>query len=128
MAEFIVIAIEVAEQAEKLKGYWDDTGLDMHIAVKICGTIAVSTKHWTRVHYITPTPTNTVQEIWKNLGTVSDDIGRKFIRSEKGPYVYINKLNEDQTQAVFDKLKEKFGNNVKRVWELSWDIDDAVLP
>ena len=140
----------VIEQGEKLKGYWDETGLDMHIAVKKDGRIAVSTKHWSRVHYIR-TQYNSGSDsgngngngsgsgscgdssggsdvIWEKLSIISKNIGRTLIKSKKGDYVYINKLNKKQTQKIFDRFKEMFGDDVIKVWEFSWDIDDAVLP
>jgi hypothetical protein len=38
--------IEVVEVIQQVKEYWDQTGLDMHIAVKKNKMIAVSTKHF----------------------------------------------------------------------------------
>ena len=125
----IVGLIDVKDGAEKLKGYWDETGLDMHIAVKKDSTVVVETKHWVRKHYV-QTNLNT-DTIWELLGNMSNKIGRKLIRSEKGPYVYINKLSVKQTQKVFDLLIEELGvskDDISRVWEINWDIDDAVLP
>ena len=108
---------DIIEAAEKAKGYWDETGLDMHIAVKSNKQITVSSKHWARVHYIQTKISPSL--IWENLAEISNDIGRKYIRSEKGPYVYVNNLNITQTQEVFDKLVEGMGcskKDVSRVW------------
>lgn len=125
--EVVVALSQLKEGAEQLKGYWDETGLDMHIAVKENKMIAVSTKHWVRTHYI---KTNkTPSELWKDLFRVCDMIGRKLIKSEKGPYVYINKLNIKQTQRIFDMIIEETGakrDDISRVWELSFNIKDAV--
>jgi hypothetical protein len=124
--EFIVLLPEIIEQAEKAKGYWDETGLDMHIAVNCDGRIAVSTKHWVRVHYVV---TNySAHILWNMLGDVSKEIGRKLIRSEKGPYVYMHKLNKEQTQEVFDKIVARTKGKVERHMEWSWDISDAFIP
>ena len=127
MAKIVSDIIEIIEEAEKLKGFWDDTGLDMHIAVKKDHRIAISTKHWVRVHYITTN--QSTDEMWKSVGKISKNIGRTLIKSPNGPYVYINKLSEIQTEQIFEKFKEYFGvKNVVRVWEIHWEIDDAVLP
>ena len=127
MAHYIIMLQEVVSGAEKAKGYWDESGLDMHIAVKKSGQIAVSTKHWSRVHYII-TEENT-DTLWDKLGEVSDEVGRKLIKSNKGNYVYIHKLNLNQTQSIFDKIKEKLENiKIERHFEWSWDISDSVLP
>ena len=124
--QYIDTIESIIEQAEKLKGYWDETGLDMHIAVKMNGVIAVSTKHWSRVHYLRTKCTFNV--IWEKLNDImSTSIGRTLIKSKKGNYVYINKLNSQQTQNVFDHFKNVFGNDVTKVWEYSWKIDDANL-
>jgi hypothetical protein len=132
MAEYITVLLSIIKEAEKAKGYWDDAGLDMHIAVKKgfndMGVIAVSTKHWGRVHYLQTTLTDT-NKIWNDLGIIAGEIGRTYIKSAKGTYVYLNNLNLHQTQSVFDKFKEKFGNNIKRGFPgFGWDIDSAVLP
>ncbi len=128
-AEIVSDIIEIIEEAEKLKGFWDDTGLDMHIAVKKDHKIAVSTKHWVRVHYIRTAAESYIEEIWKSVREIASDIGRTLVKSSNGPYVFINKLSETQTERVFDKFKDRFGKeNVQRVWELHWEIDDAVLP
>ena len=121
----IITLSQVVAEAEKLKGYYDETGLDMHIAVKKNGRLAVSTKHWGRVHYIVTD--KDPKEIWTSVKEVASDIGRNLIKSEKGPYVYINKLSVTQTQEVFDKFKEKLGDNIERHFQFSWKIDDAVL-
>ena len=122
----ITMTAELVSEIEKLKGYWDESGLDMHIAVKKNGMLAVSTKHWSRVHYIV-TDKNT-DKLWKIVKDIAKDIGRSLIKSEKGPYVYISKLNVNQTQAVFDKFKQVLGDNVERHIQWSWNIKDAVLP
>ena len=125
----IVDITEIIEETEKIKGYWDDTGLDMHIAVKKNKMIAVSTKHWFRVNYI-DTKLDP-KEIWKRLRKVSTSVGRKLIKSQKGDYVYIHKLNDAQTKDIFDKIGNMVGcsdADVTRVWEMSWEIKDAVLP
>ena len=123
----IVMTTELVSEIEKLKGYWDETGLDMHIAVKKNGYVAVSTKHWSRTHYIITEGLET-DDIWLIIEEISKDIGRSLIKSDKGPYVYINKLNVKQTQEIFNKFKEKLGDNIDRRIEWSWKIDDAVLP
>lgn len=124
--DYIADLQEVVETGEKLKGYWDDTGLDMHIAVKLDGRIAVSTKHWTRVHYIVTPYSASI--LWTGLGEISEAIGRKLVRSTKGLYVYVHKLNAAQTLDVFDKIKHRFGGTVERHLEWSWDISDAFRP
>lgn len=119
----------IIDEAEKLKGYWDDTGLDMHIAVKANKQFAVSTKHWTRVHYVQTTLEP--KEVWSKIFEVSNVVGRKLIRSTKGPYVYINKLNESQTKSIFDKFVSVLGctnNDVTRNLQYTWSIKDAILP
>jgi hypothetical protein len=124
----IKVASDVWTEAEKLKGYWDESGLDMHIAVKRNGMVAVSTKHWGRTHYILTGIFDT-DLVWSYVQQVSLEIGRTLIRSEKGPYVYVPKLTLDATQAVFNKLKELLkSENIERNFEWSWNIDDAVLP
>jgi len=125
----IVGLMEIREEAERLKGYWDETGLDMHIAVKEDKNVMVKTKHWARNHYVSTDLEP--MEIWKILGNLSGKIGRKLIRSEKGPYVYINKLNSKQTQEIFNMMIEELGatrDDISRVWEMKWDIEDAVIP
>jgi hypothetical protein len=124
--EFIAELPELIEDAEKLKGYWDETGLDMHIAAKCDGKIVVSTKHWTRVHYIVTSYSAFL--LWKGLGDVSQDIGRKLIRSKKGDYVYIHKLSNKQTLDVFNKIVDRFDGKIERHLEWSWDISDAFIP
>jgi hypothetical protein len=129
MAHYIVILKEVVSAAEQVKGYWDESGLDMHIAVKKSGQIVVSTKHWGRVHYLIPKDKISPDDLWNILGEVSDDVGRKLIKSEKGPYVYIHKLNINQTQHIFDTIKRKIVNfTIERHLEWSWDISDVILP
>ena len=120
----------IVDTVEKIKGFWDETGLDMHIAVLRDQTISISTKHWYRVHYI---KTVNLDDPWdKVLKQISEKYGRKLIRSTKGKYVYIHKLNEIQTKEIFNEIvniceKNKWLNNIERHWELSWDIDDAYL-
>lgn len=121
----ITIASELVTEIEKLKGYWDESGLDMHIAVKKNGMLAVSTKHWSRVHYIVTD--KQPDELWTVVIKVANDVGRSLIKSEKGPYVYINKLNVKQTQNIFDKFKILLGDNIERHLQISWNIDDAVF-
>lgn len=125
LAGVIIEAIEIAEELEKVRGYWDDKGLDMHIAVKADGRLAVSTKHWVRVHYIKTY--KTPEELWKILSKVATAIGRSLVRSKYGPYVYIPKLSIEHTQHIFDMFKKDLGHNIDRVYEFSWDIDDAVI-
>ena len=91
LATAIVIAEQLVNAAEKLSDYWDETGLDMHIAVKP-RTIAVSTKHWSRVHYLS-TNGMTPKEVWEELKKLATEIKRKLVLSTKGPYVYVPKLN-----------------------------------
>jgi len=131
MAGHISDIIQIVEELEKLKGYYDDTGLDMHIAVVPLtsapgSNVVVSTKHWARVHYIRTKITP--EMCWDKLIEISSEIGRTLIKSKKGKYVYINKLNLDQTQSVFDIFKDNFGKDITRAWERSWKIDDSVLP
>jgi len=125
----LTTAETVIEALEQAKGYWDETGLDMHIAVKANKQVAVSTKHWARVHYIQTKLSP--EDMWKRLAMVSNMVGRKLIRSEKGPYVYINKLNESQTKSIFDKIVSALECNngdVTRNLQYSWNIKDAILP
>ncbi len=127
MASLIIIeAIEIVEDLEKVKGYWDDKGLDMHIAIKQNGWIAVSTKHWGRVHYL---KTNKEPlQLWKHIKDVALEVGRSLIKSKQGPYVYISKLGVEQTQNVFNIIRSTIGTHtISRKFQFSWDIDDAVL-
>lgn len=124
--QFITDVESIIEVTEQAKGFWDAQGLDLHIAVKSDGIIAVSTKHWARVHYITTDIT--IDQIWLKIEMICRDIGRTLIRSKNGPYVYINKLNLVQTQHIFDLFKKTFGNNITRVWEFDWEIENAVVP
>ena len=122
----IIETIDFASEVEKIKGYWDDKGLDFHIAVKQDGRLAVSTKHWSRVHYIVTD--KSPEEIWDAIKKVAAKISRNLVRSKLGPYVFIPKLNIEQSQHVFDFFKQELGYNILRKWEFSWDIDDAILP
>jgi len=128
MASIAVIeAIELMEELEKIKGYWDDKGLDMHIAVKKDGQIAVSTKHWVRVHYLRAEGT-ALKEMWQNINAVAKQVGRSLVKSKQGPYVYIPKLGVEQTQNIFNAIRSKMGEHtISKKFEFSWDIDDAVL-
>ena len=130
LPDYITDIRAICETVEHLKGFWDESGLDMHIAVKKgrynTTTIAVDTKHWSRKHYIRTL--YTVSKVWEMLSDISEEIGRKYIRSCRGPYVYIHKLNEDQTQSIFNIFKREFGDDITRAWELRWDISDATLP
>lgn len=130
MSNHISDILQIIEKLEKIKGYYDDTGLDMHIAVVALTNnnthVVVSTKHWTRVHYIKTNKNS--DECWNILFKISNKIGRTLIKSTRGKYVYINKLNVDQTQNIVEILKDEFGNNIDRIWELNWDIDNSVLP
>ena len=84
---------------------------------------------WLRTHYIQTR--ESTDKLWEHLYAVSEEIGRKLIKSEKGPYVYINKLNIKQTQEIFDLIIKELSvsrTNISRVWEISFQIDDAVLP
>lgn len=132
---------QVVETMEKVKGFWDETGLDMHIAVirspngSASDTIAVSTKHWFRVHYIHTKNLgpNNEYNAWDDvLKVISEMIGRKLIRSEKGDYVYINKLSKKQTQKVFDSIVTQlkllnFFVEIERHFESSWEIDGSYV-
>jgi hypothetical protein len=126
---YIAVAEQVIEGVEQLSLYWDAKGLDMHIAVKSSGTIAVSTKHWSRVHYMRCEGI-CAEKAWKLLLETAQMISRTLVKSVKGPYVYIPKLNSEQTQSVFNHIKQKMneGTEIDRVWEISWDIDDAISP
>lgn len=125
-----IIDIVTLTEMEKIKGYYDDTGLDMHIAVVGLTSntthVVVSTKHWGRVHYIKAE--KTPEDCWNILFKIAERIGRTLIKSKKGRYVYVDKLNLDQTQSVFDIFKDEFGNDISRAWEISWDIENSVLP
>lgn len=127
MAAVIIIeAIEIIEDLEKVKGYWDEKGLDMHIAVKENGWIAVSTKHWGRVHYLKTN--DKPYDLWQTLKQVAQEVGRSLVKSVQGPYVFIPKLGKEQTQNVFNIIRSKLGQHkIERKFEFSWDIDDAVL-
>lgn len=119
--------VQVASELEAARGYWDESGLDMHIAIKQDGRVAVSSKHWARTHYIR-TRGKTVQQLWQALRDVATRIGRSLVRSKYGPYVYVPKLNVAQTQDVFDRLKQELDcHDIEREWEFSWRIDDAVI-
>ena len=130
---FITTAELVSEGIEQLSEYWDAKGLDMHIAVKEGGTIAVSSKHWTRVHYV-ESQLKDECAAWDVLAGISETIGRTLVLSTKGPYVYIPKLSAAQTQAVFNHIRQAIHKatggktKVTRRWQLSWKIDDAILP
>ena len=128
MVLHIIALIKLMDEAEMLKGYWDDTGLEMYIAVKNNKMVAISTKHWWRVNYIsTELEPN---EIWNHLKEISEEVGRKLIKPDEGDYVYIHMLNKTQTKDIFDKIVSKLNcnnTNISRVWERSWEIDDAVL-
>ena len=136
-AAVVIEAIEFVEEMEKVKGYWDDKGLDMHIAVKkskFCdngdrkrgAVIAVSTKHWARVHYLYTQ--KTAKELWANLAGVAGDVGRSLVKGAYGPYVYIPKLSVNQTQDIFNRIRACVGSHdIKRKFQFSWKIDDAVL-
>lgn len=135
MAKYIQNLEEIVDTFEKLKGYWDNTGLDLHIAVvelpmstldNAKTHVVVSTKHWSRVHYINVNQTS--KQVWKHLHQISEEIGRKFIKSTKGKYVYINKLNIEQTQNIFNIFKQHFGTNIVRAWEMRWDINGSTFP
>ena len=137
LTEYIAIAEKVVEGVEQLSMYWDAKGLDMHIAVRegspsTGAVIVVSTKHWTRVHYV-----NTgmgVDGAWDGLTSMAKTISRTLVISTKGPYVYIPKLSAAQTQNVFNHIVHEVDEvtdhevTVTRVWEMSWEIDDAVAP
>lgn len=84
MVDVIVELMFIVEEAEKLKGYWDEKGLDMHIAVKTNNQIAVSSKHWARVYYIATYNLDTTK-IWVKIGEIMKEFGRKLIKSKKGP-------------------------------------------
>ena len=136
-ATIIIEAIELAEELEKVKGYWDDKGLDMHIAVKKTkydndghqkrgAVIAVSTKHWARVHYLYTE--KDADELWIDLKSVAETVGRSLVKGAYGPYVYIPKLSVKQTQDIFNKIRGCIGDHeIKRKFQFSWKIDDAVL-
>ena len=130
MANYISDITKIVTKLEKLKGYYDETGLDMHIAVVALTNnnahVVVSTKHWTRVHYIKTH--RSADECWDILFKISKKIGRTLIRSKKGRYIYINKLSLQQTQNIFDIFKSEFGVDISRVWELDWEIDNSVMP
>lgn len=119
--------IEKIEVAEQSKSFWDAQGLDTDIAVRRDSQLVLATRHWATHHYIDTQLSPT--EIWKHIETICKHIGRNFTPSQNGPYVYINNLNVSQTQDLFNLFTKTFGgNNITRVWELSWEIDDAVLP
>lgn len=119
--------VQVASELEAARGYWDENGLDMHIAIKRDGQVAVSTKHWARTHYIR-TRDKSVEQLWQALRVVAAAVGRSLVRSKYGPYVFVPKLNVAQTQDVFDRLKQELDcYDVEREWEFTWSIDDAVI-
>lgn len=75
----------------------------------------------------------TTAQAWTALQQVSEQVKRVLVRSVKGPYVYVPKLSAEQTQSVFNMIKQEISqlggqSTVKRIWQSSWDIDDAVLP
>lgn len=122
---------ELKKDYEMIKGFWDSTGLALYLAVKQNGSIGVSTKHWTDVMYI-QTQNCTTLQLWQILGKVTDNIGRTMVRSERGSYVYIPNLNEQQTEEVYNKIVSElqsenivFDEVYKMEWE--WDVADAVL-
>lgn len=130
MAIPIVTLSEINVETEHIKGYYDEQGLDMNIAVveltSTQSSVVVSTKHWSTFHYITTD--QSPEDCWKTLFEISTQIGRTLIKSAKGKYVYIHKLNLTQTQSIFDILKNRFGNNITKAWEMKWDIRDSVMP
>ena len=128
MAAIVIIeAVALVEELEKVKQFWDEKGLDMHIAVKADGRLAVSTKHWGRVHYIRSD--KNPEALWSIVDDVARSVGRSLILSVQGPYVYIPKLNVGQTQEIFNRFKNLLDhNNVERHFQRSWSIEDAVLP
>ena len=127
--DIIYTTMEIIESQEKVKGVWDSNGKYMNIAVKTNNTIAIYTPYWPQVHYI-PSSSDT-QGIWKSLGQLSDKIGRKLVKSNKGRYVYIDHLNTFQIQdivAMLLKIINTQSCDIVKVWELQWDISDATLP
>ena len=131
--DWIKTAETVVEGLEKAKGYWDAKGLDMHIAIlenENRKSIAVSTKHWPRVHYLRMKDVE-VSELIDVLKTICEEVGRSVISSVQGPYVYIPKLNMVQTQDIFNKIQKELKDReitfrIIRLWQMSWDIEDAV--
>jgi hypothetical protein len=126
----IIEAIEMVEEMEKVKGYWDDKGLDMHIAVKLNkdgqSIIVVNTKHWIRLHYLYSE--KNPSDIWSDLKIIANNIGRSLVKGAYGPYVYIPKLSVKQTQDIFNKIRGQIGKHrIKRKFQFSWNIDDALL-
>lgn len=129
MEKYISNLIEINEKHEKIKGFWDDFGHDMHIAVVPSHTnyhIILSTEHWIKSHHIN---TNRhANQIWDTLKIISQEIGRTYIISEKGKYMYINKLNLDQITEIYNIFKNHFGNDIIKVWEIPWNIENSILP
>lgn len=125
-AGLIIEAVSLIGEAEKLRDYWDDNGFDFHLAVKQDGRVAVSTKHWGRVHYIVTELD--VESLWDKVMSVAESCGRSLVKSSQGTYVYIPKLNKEQAQRFFDKMKVALGYKIERKFEFEWSIDDAVLP
>ena len=122
---------EIEKDYEIAKGFWDAQGLALYLAVKRNGSVGISTKHWTDVVYL-ETQNSSPHELWLILGKVTDAIGRTMVRAERGSFVYIPNLNEEQTEEVYNKIvtelqsqKIIFDENLKMEWE--WEVDDAVL-
>ena len=137
MADWISTAELIVEELEKAKGFWDEQGLDMHLAVLQDPTdervtLAVSTKHWASVHYVHTEETRP-DVVWNVLRSVCQEAGRMAVRSVQGPYVYIPKLNAAQTQTMLDKVvdtmrAQHITNYIARKWQISWNIRNAVTP
>ena len=130
----------VVDAAEKLYEFWDETGLDMKFAV--CpnagkaerGTlrIAISTTHWFRVNYVICQDV-TLEEIWGVFKRVGEKIGRTFVKHRDGTWMYIHKLNREQTEGVYNCLLENLESlrvdySIERHWEFNWEIEGARLP
>lgn len=127
---------DVEQLMEKAEQYYDSLGLALSFAVLKNNVIVLSSKHWLKNCYIeveqVDDDKNFVYGLWDIISTVSRDINRELERTPpETNFVFISKLNRDQTQKVYDALVKQLGERkldfdvIEQYNLFGWDINDT---
>lgn len=126
---------DVGALLEQGEQYYDSLGLSLSMAILNDNVIVLSSKHWLRNCYIEIQQVDDDKKfvfgLWDILTTVSRNINRELDRNDnETKFVYISKLNRDQTQKVYEAIIEEIEDRrldfdvVERYNFFGWNVNE----
>jgi len=127
---------DVQEILNQTEEYYDSMGMALSMAVLANNTIVLSSKHWLTNYYIeVQQPDNDakfVYGLWDIIVQTSRNINRELDRSaNEDKYVFISKLNRDQTKKVYDSMIKELEDRkldfdvVQQYNIFGWNVTDT---